>query len=155
MPGRRENALYRRTKHLPAKERSREKAKAVVKEVKRARGRGGKSSARTAIAAAPIEADAVLTVTVHGQEMTVQVFDLQEVDGDVMATLVVSDQAGNPVSFSNPLVVRNPPVEVPDGTFYELVDDEGNVMQAMNMVEDPAEAFRLVVEHTLAVVISE
>lgn len=157
---RRRGQIWQRTKNLASKDRAREKAKAVVQEVKRERRRQERAAMAMAAAAddrvamAAAAADAVLAVVVNGQPFSVEVFDLQEVDGDVVAVLAISDANGNPAPFSNPLIVRNHPVEVPDETFYEALDEEGQTMMLMNMVEDPVEAFRQVVEQTLAIVLS-
>lgn len=38
-------------------------------------------------------------------------------------------------------VFVNPPIEVPDGTFYELLDEDGQSFQEPNMKVDPEAAF--------------
>lgn len=127
-------------RNLPARARAELKAREIVKELRRRKPGGGAQ-----IAAAGRDVD-VMQIEVEGRMVEVEVEGLRA-DGDVLImTLTI---AGGRIAFDNPLIIRNPPVLVPDGTMSEAVDEDGNRYMTANYREDPVEALRLVIEQTV------
>lgn len=59
---------------------------------------------------------------------------------------------GVELPVNNPLLYKNPPIMVPDGTFETVIDaDTGSPRQRANFHENPQEALRQIVTETIKV----
>ena len=135
-------------KNKSAKERAKIKAREIVKAVKLARVKPQSLGAATlgGLSATP---DDQWTFTLDGHAIDVALYNVSDDgDGGVLAEVYASDAYGNR-PFSNPLWVRNPPIMVPDGTFYQELDPYGEMGTFENFKEDPVAALRAVVEDAI------
>lgn len=125
---------------------AKEKARLKVKEMAKAVRQANYTPARAFTRAYNI---ASFTVTAHDQPFYVSVTDLSEDDDRLVAVLTIRNAGNQLIPFNNPLCIYNPPILIPDGTYTETHDEFGDILYLANMKEDPAEAFRLVVEQVL------
>lgn len=126
-----------------AKERAQVKSSEIARAVKAAGRR------QALLAAQEARPDHVYTIDAVARTMSVEVWSIEAVDETVRMLLVIE---GGAVAFENPLIVHNPPVLVPDGTWRMEIDEEGIEYQAPNYREDAVEALRLIIQDTIRVI---
>lgn len=72
-----------------------------------------------------------------------------ETGAELWTVIVKAEKNGVPLEVDNPLHFMNPPLLVPDGTFFTAVDDLGNQIQLSNYVEDAPSALKRLVFDTV------
>ena len=96
-------------------------------------------------------ADHEFALTYKGQTYSIAVYNVRDDgNGTLLYDVVVKDSNGA-VVLADDYEVINPPIMVPDGTFREVVDKQGNVTHEANMVEDLVAAFEQDCCHTTAI----
>jgi len=97
----------------------------------------------------------ILDITVRGQPWTVIIKSIRQADPPdddaVILQIEILDQDEHRRPFSNPWILRNPPVMVPTGALTPAIDDSGETVLTPVYTENPIEALRQALEHTIAV----
>lgn len=94
---------------------------------------------------------AVRTLGTHDVDMTWKQGDMTYIvrhvrfERDMVACDVVALRDGEPVPINNPVYIYNPPIFVPDSKPF-TTEEDGVIVTATDLREDPVAAFRLVIE---------
>lgn len=76
---------------------------------------------------------ALPTFMAFGHDITVtEIHD----GGDCLSVTVLATKDGKNVELNNPFIFKNPPILVPDGTFREVIGEDGSVQKISNFKED-------------------
>lgn len=146
MPG-----IAEQIRGLPARGRGRARAAEMARAI-RAHGTRRGGVAATAFgrlaSAAPATAVAEYEIETQYGTATVAVQELITAENNLIAVLDVAGPGGA-VAFSNPLIITNPPLMVPDGTYRTELDENGEENILANMVDDPGRAWEIILADLL------
>ena len=82
---------------------------------------------------------------------TIKVNSLRFVD-DLLEVYVEATKSGNRVAVNNPLLFRNPPIMVPDGTFHYETNSYGEQLLTNNYKEDILAALKEIIGQTIELI---
>lgn len=88
-----------------------------------------------------------------GHGFDIEILDVSS-EGDLLRVVVRAWKNGQEVLVDNPLLFKNPPILVPDGTFTEVTDDHGKQYNRPNFKEDVSEALRQMIAETLRLTVN-
>lgn len=97
----------------------------------------------------------LMDITVRGQPWKVIINSIKQGeppdDNCLILDITVWDIDRQPRKFSNPWVLRNPPVMVPTGQKQNVTNHDGETSIIDVMIENPIEALRLALQETVSV----
>lgn len=75
---------------------------------------------------------------------------LREING-LLYVIVSATKNGKELNVDNPLIFKNPPIMIHDGTFHVKKDSLGNDVEIMNYEENVEEALKEIITDTIRI----